>query len=105
MGLCGPKKDEVGQAARWLLERQQELLMARTGAWGQVNVGARGHPYLASGDQTCTKNRHVSSLCSPLCFVAVLDYSITFLVSCHPWCSFAHMVFSDKSWPKPQLQL
>lgn len=35
MSLHAPKRNEVGQSARWLLERQWELMMGRTSAWEQ----------------------------------------------------------------------
>lgn len=87
MGLhAAPRQNAVDQAARWLLEKQQELIMGRAVHGIEFDVKL---PLLPA-------KVNVPSLHSPLSFAIFLAYSITFSVT-YPPCSFSYMTSSGKS--------
>lgn len=92
-GGSAPKKNEVGQA-----ERQPELIMGRTGAWGRDQHGCQVTPLPCFWRLNVPKNRH--ALLSPLSFVIFLDDPITFPVICHPWWFSPPYSWTD---PSPKL--
>lgn len=98
MALHAPRQNGVGQAATWLLEKQQELIMGRAVHGIKLDVGAMGHPSLTSN-----KTGHVPSLHSSLSFVIFLAYSVTSSVTYPPF-SFSCMAFSGKSQLKTQVK-
>lgn len=98
MALHAPRQNGVDQAARWLLEKQQGLIMGRAVHGIKFDVGAMGHPSLAS-----SKSGRVPSLHSPLSFAIFLAYSITSSVTYPPF-SFSCMTFFGKSQLKTQVK-